>query len=35
VKLQRRIIDWAEDMIRHRTWAESRRFELKKTVSDA
>lgn len=35
VKLQRRIIDWAEDMIRHRTWAESRRFALKKTVADA
>ena len=35
VKLQRRIIDWAEDMVRHRTMAQSRRIELRNTVTNA
>jgi glutathione synthase len=35
VKLQRRIIDWAEDMVHHRSMAHSRRFELRQTVSNA
>lgn len=34
-KLQRRIIDWAEDMVHHRSIAQSRRVELRNTVSNA
>lgn len=34
-KLQRRIIDWAEDMVHHRSVAQSRRVELRNTVSNA
>lgn len=35
VKLQKRIIDWAEDMVRQQSWSRERRVALRKTVDEA
>ena len=35
VKLQKRIVDWAEDMVRHQAWSQERRVALRRTVDEA
>ena len=35
VKLQKRIVDWAEDMVRQQAWQQERRVALRKTVDEA
>ena len=35
VKLQKRIVDWAEDMVRQQAWSQERRVALRRTVDEA